>query len=95
MVTTEEAEITRLRQLMEQQFIDKETVQATRRALESIRDTNLDNATFTEKQNIITKLGVTVYPSDNGKVVRIVSRLNPSSESRISPQLISMASPKL
>ncbi len=63
-----------------------------RRALESIRDTNLDNATFTEKQNIISKLGVKVYPSDDGKVVRIVSRLNPSSEFRISPQIISIAS---
>jgi uncharacterized protein YbaR (Trm112 family) len=95
MVDTEKVEITRLRQLMEQQFIDKETAQAARRALEYIRDTNLENATFTEKQNIISKLGVKVYPSDDGKVVRIASRLNPSYEFRISPYKTSMASPKL
>ena len=49
MVTTEEADITRLKQLIEQQLINKETVELARRALDSIRDTNLDNATFTEK----------------------------------------------
>jgi len=94
MVTTEEAEINRLKHLMEQQLVDKETGQAARRALESIRDTNLDNATFTEKQNIISKLGVKVYPSDDGKVVRIASKLTVRGD-KITPQIISMASPKL
>lgn len=79
MCTTEEAEIIRLKHLIRQQLVDKETAQAARCTLESIRDINLDNATFTEKHNIISKLGVKVYPSDDGKVVRIVSRLNPVS----------------
>jgi hypothetical protein len=95
MVTTEEAEIICLRQLMDQQLVNKETAQAARRALESIRDTNLENATFAEKQNIISKLGVRVYPSEDGKVVRILSRLNPDAEFKVSPYKINIASPKL
>ena len=80
---------------MEQQFINKETVQAARQALEFIRNTNLENATFAEKQDIVAELCLKVYPSDEGKVVRIVARLNPGSEFRISPYKTSMASPKL
>ena len=92
MVTTEKAEIICLRQLMDQQLLNKETAQAARQALESIRDTNLENATFGEKQNIISKLGVKVYPSEDGKIVRILSRLNPDAEFQVSPYKISIAS---
>ncbi len=95
MVATEEAEIISLRQLMHQQLVHKETVQAARQALESIRDTNLENATFSEKQNIISKLGFKVYPSEDRKVVRILSRLNPNTEFKFYPYKISIASPKL
>ena len=49
MVATEEADIIHPKQLMEKQLIDKETVELARRALDSIRDTNLENATFAEK----------------------------------------------
>ena len=80
---------------MDQQLVNKETAQAARRALDSIRDTNLENATFVEKQNIISKLGVKVYPSEDSKVVRILSRLNPDAEFKVSPYKISIASPKL
>ena len=95
MVATEEADVNHLRQLIEQQLIGKETVQATRRTLESVCNNNLENASFAEKQNIIAKLCVKVYTSDDGKVVRIKSRLNPRSEFKISPYKISIASPKL
>ncbi len=71
------------------------TAQAARHTLEAIRDTNLENATFAEKQNIISKLGVKVYPSEDGKIVRILSRLNPDAEFQVSPYKISIASPKL
>jgi len=95
MVAIEEAEIICLRQLMDQQLVSKETAQAARRTLESIRDTNLENATFSEKQNIISKLSVKVYPSEDRKVVRILSRLNPDTEFGVSRYKISIASPKL
>ena len=76
-------------------FHNKETKEAARRTLEALRDANLEDATFAEKRDIIAELGIRVYPSEDGKVVRIVSRLNSSAESKLSPQKISMASPKL
>lgn len=80
---------------MEQQSIDKETKESARRTLEAIRDANLANASLAAKQDIITKLGIRVYPSEDGKVVPIVSRLDLGTGSRVSPQIISIASPKL
>ena len=74
----------------------KGTAEAARRILEELRDTNLDTATFGEKQDLIAKPGIKVYPSDDGKVVRIACNVHPfSSTSSLSPQIISMASPKL
>ncbi len=59
-------------------------------------DTNLENATFTEKKDLITKRGITVYTSDNHKVVRVVSKLQPCiSNCKLSIQIISIASPIL
>ncbi len=67
-----------------------------RRILEELRDINLDTATFAERQDLIAKLGIKVYPSDEGKVVRIACKVHPfTGTSRLSPQIISMASPKL
>lgn len=80
---------------MEQQSIDKETKETARRTLEAIRDANLVNASFAAKQDIITKLGIGVYPSEDGKVVRVVLRLDLGPGCRVSPQIISIASPKL
>ena len=44
--------------MMEQQSIDKEPKEATRRILEVVRDANLANASFAAKQEVITKLGI-------------------------------------
>jgi len=86
----------RLRGLMEPHVVDKETTEEVWRTLETLWDTNLDNATFTEKQDLIAKLGIKVYPSEDGKVVRVASKLQPFiSTSKASPQIISIASPKL
>ncbi len=86
----------RLQGLTKQQTIAKGTAEAASRILEELRDTNLDTATFGEKQDLIAKLGIKVYPSDDGKVVRIACNVHPfSGTSRLSPQIISMASPKL
>ena len=81
--------------MMGQQSIDKETEEAARRILEAICDANLANASFAAKQEVITKLGIRVYPSEDEKVVRVVLRLDLGPRCRVSPHIISMASPKL
>jgi hypothetical protein len=40
----------------------KNTVEIVRRSLEDIRTENLDNASFNDKQELIAKLGILVYP---------------------------------
>ena len=62
----------------------------------TIREMNLENIRFNDKQNLIAKLGIKVYPSEDKKVVRISSIIQPDPSSlNFSPQIISMASPKL
>lgn len=91
-----EAELQRLQGRAKQQTIAEGTAEAARRILQELRDTNLDTASFAEKQDLIAKLGIKVYPSDDGKVVRIACNIHPfTGTSRFSPQISSMASPKL
>ena len=63
-------------------------------SLEEIRNKNLENASFSDKQELIAKLGIMVYPSEDRKTVRITSKL-PILGDRLSPQIMSMASPIL
>ncbi|MEE9400954.1 MAG: hypothetical protein V3V32_02935 [Dehalococcoidia bacterium] len=96
MIARAEAELQRLQGLTKQQTIAKGTAEAARRILEELRDINLDTATFAERQDLIAKLGIKVYPSDEGKVVRIACNVHPfTGTSRFSPQIVSIASPKL
>jgi hypothetical protein len=89
-------EIHRLDDIMGQKAISRQTKEEALQVLESICDTNLENASFDEKRNLIAKLGIKVYPSEDGKVVRISSTLQfASSTLGLSPQIISIASPKL
>jgi len=74
---------------------DAQSLEQTREALARVHLENVRSATFSEKQNIISKLGIMVYPSEDHKTVRILSRLNPDTEFKVSRQKISMASPKL
>ena len=55
---------------------------------------NLDNAGFSDKQELIAKLGIMVYPSEDLKTVRITTKL-PVLGDELSRYKISMASPKL
>jgi len=83
---------------MAQQTLNKKTKEEARRVLDTIRDMNLENVSFSDKQNLIANLGIKVYPSEDGKVVRISSTLHfaPSPlDLEVSRQKISMASPKL
>ena len=91
-----ETKVHRLQDLKQQHVVNKETKEEARRILEVLRDMNLDKASFSEKQDLTTKLGIKVYPSEDGKVVRISSKLQPDPcPLKLSPQIISMASPKL
>jgi len=96
LISHAETEIHRLHDIMGQKAISRQTKEEALQILESIRDTNLENASFDEKRNLIAKLGIKVYPSEDGKVVRISSTLQfAPSPLELSPQIISIASPKL
>ena len=89
-----EKEQQRLKTLLEQQVMGQKTVDLVHRKLEEVRDENLENANFSEKQDLIAKLGIAVYPSEDHRTVRIASKL-PIVGDKISSQIISIASPKL
>ena len=96
LISRAEAEKHRLQDFMEQKAINRQTKEEALQILESLRDTNLDNASFDEKRDLIAKLGIKVYPSEDGMTVRISSTLQfAPSPMKFSPQIISMASPKL
>ena len=65
----------RLQELMEQQVVVKRTAEVAHRNLEKACDENLENASFSERQDLITTLGIMVYPSEAHKVVRIATKL--------------------
>jgi hypothetical protein len=89
-------EIQRLQDLMEQTAIGRQTKETALKILESLRDTNLENASSDEKRNLMAQLGIKVYPSEDGKVVRIASNLQfADTPFVLSPQIMSIASPKL
>jgi len=79
---------------MEQQVASQKTVEMVRLSLEEARNENLESATFSDKQELIAKLGIMVYPSEDHKTVRITSKL-PILGDRLSRYKISIASPKL
>ena len=84
------------RQSLDQQTLNKKTKEETRRVLDTIRYMNLENVSFSDKQNLIAKLGIKVYPSEDKKVVRISSIIQPDPcPFKFSPQKINMTSPKL
>ena len=91
-----ETEVHRLQDIIEQGVASRQTQEEAFNILETIRDTNLENASFQEKRDLIARLGIKVLPSDGGKVVGISSTLSfAPSPLKISPQIISIASPKL
>ena len=96
LISIAETEKHRLQDIMEQKKSNRQTKEEAFHILESLRDTNLDNASFDEKRELIAKLGIKVYPSKDGTTVRISSTLQfTPSPMRFSPQIISIASPKL
>jgi hypothetical protein len=54
----------------------KVNIEALKKELQRLAQENLDNATFTEKRDIISKLGIRVYPSEDLKTMKIRCSLN-------------------
>ena len=49
---------------------------AAREELKALRDRNLDAITFEEKLDIVSRLGIKVYPSEDLKAMRVLCELN-------------------
>lgn len=79
---------------IEQQVTSQNTIEMVRCRLEEVRNKNLENASFKDKQELIARLGIIVYPSEDHKTVRITSKL-PILQDKFSPQIMNMASPIL
>jgi hypothetical protein len=96
LISRAETEIHRLHEIVEQKAVTKQTREEALRILESLRDTNLEKASFDEKRDLVAKLGIKVYSSEDGKIVRISSTLQfAPSPLKLPPQIISIASPIL
>lgn len=71
-----EVEIQRLRQSVNVSSRSKADIDAIRGELTALRDKNLDEATFEEKLDIISMLGLKVYPSEDLKSMRVTCQVN-------------------
>jgi hypothetical protein len=71
-----ESEIQRLQESIRTSTSSKVDIEAMREELTALRDKNLDKATFDEKFDIVSKLGIKVYPSEDLESMRVVCQLN-------------------
>jgi DNA invertase Pin-like site-specific DNA recombinase len=71
-----EKEIQRLQEGLKARAPRPADLEAMREELKALRDKNLDEATFDEKLDIIAKLGIEVYPSEDLKSMRVTCQLN-------------------
>ena len=63
----------------------KVDVEKLKKELERLAQVNLDKATFIEKRDIINKLGIGVYPSEDLKTMKIRCSLNFRDDSNTQP----------
>jgi len=66
-----EAEIERLQETVSTRHSSTAGLSATRAELRTLRDRNLDEATFEEKLDLISQLGIKVYPSEDLQTMRV------------------------
>ncbi|RLC61648.1 MAG: hypothetical protein DRI01_08135, partial [Chloroflexi bacterium] len=71
-----EGEIQRLQARMKAPTSGMGDIVAMREELKALRDRNLDEATFEEKLDIVSKLGINVYPSEDLASMRVCCWLN-------------------
>jgi len=75
-ITKAESEIQRLHDSMQASSPGKADIEAMKEELRALRDRNLDEATFEDKLDIVSKLGIKVYPTEDLKSTRVVCQLN-------------------
>ncbi|MDP2931706.1 MAG: recombinase family protein [Chloroflexota bacterium] len=92
-----EQEIKRLSGLMEDGK-PAVNIEELRKQLEGLAQENLDKATFTEKRDIINKLGIRVYPSEDLKAMKVRCSLDFRNDGNSQPSegcaIIQIASPR-
>lgn len=71
-----EDEIQRLQKAVRARHSSTADINATRDELKALRDRNLDAATFEEKLDIVSRLGIKVYPSEDLKSMRVLCQPN-------------------
>jgi hypothetical protein len=74
--TKAEKEIQRLQKTVQAKRSSTADINAMREELKTLRDRNLDASTFEEKLDIISRLGIKVYPSEDLKSMRVLCNLN-------------------
>lgn len=68
---------------------------AARKALEKLRDVNLKTASFRQQSELVARLGIKIYPSEDLANMRFCCGLDITEPRKISCYKTSMASPKL
>ena len=71
-----EAEIQRLQKTLRARRSTTAEINAAREELATLRDKNLDAITFEEKLDIVSRLGIKVYPSEDLQAMRVLCELN-------------------
>ena len=71
-----ESEIQRLETNMKASTSGKANIETIREELKTLRDKNLDQVSFEEKLDMISKLGIEVYPSEDLRSMRVRCQLN-------------------
>ena len=90
-----DAEIARLQSVAQVTKKSQETVAAARKALEKLRDINLKTATFQQKAELVARLGIKIYPSEDLTYMRMYCGLDITEPRKVSCYKTSIASPKL
>jgi len=90
-----DAEIARLQSIAQAAKQSQEMVEATKRALGKLRDMNLGTASFQQQAELVARLGIKIYPSEDLTYMRMFYGLSITEPQKVSCQKISMASPKL
>ena len=71
-----EEELLRLKTTAHRQGLESANLQTVVEELHALRNRNLDEATFEERLEVISKFGVKVYPSEDLKSMKVECKLN-------------------
>jgi hypothetical protein len=75
-IVKSEKEIQRLQEIVQAKRSSAADINVMREELKGLRDRNLDATTFEEKLDIVSRLGIKVYPSEDLKSMRVLCELN-------------------